>query len=68
MSVLNRVVNGQEELNHGKRNLPSQQTSFDAKNLQQHVEYQYWVTAATRVGEGQSSKVVAQVPSNRGKS
>ncbi|PSN52800.1 Down syndrome cell adhesion molecule-like protein Dscam2 [Blattella germanica] len=56
---------GRDELNHGKRNLPSQHTSFEAKGLQQHVEYQFWVTASTRVGEGQSSKVVAQVPTSR---
>lgn len=33
--------------------------------MQQHVEYQFWVTGNTRVGEGQSSKVAAQVPTNR---
>ena len=60
------MVDGRDELNHGKRNLPSQHTSFEAKGLQQHVEYQFWVTASTRIGEGQSSKVVAQVPTSRG--
>ncbi|XP_068083857.1 cell adhesion molecule Dscam2 [Anabrus simplex] len=64
-NLYTRVVDGREELNHGKRNLPSQDTSYEAKGLQQHVEYQFWVTASTRVGEGQSSRVVAQVPSNR---
>ena len=63
---VHRMVDGRDELNHGKRNLPSQHTSFEAKGLQQHVEYQFWVTASTRVGEGQSSKVVAQVPTSRG--
>lgn len=61
-----RIVDGRDELNHGKRNLPSQHTSFESKGLQQHVEYQFWVTASTRVGEGQSSRVVAQVPTVRG--
>jgi hypothetical protein len=61
-----RMVDGRDELNHGKRNLPSQHTSFESKGLQQHVEYQFWVTASTRVGEGQSSRVVAQVPTVRG--
>ncbi|KAJ9598443.1 hypothetical protein L9F63_010887, partial [Diploptera punctata] len=64
-NLYTRMVDGRDELNHGKRNLPSQHTSFEAKGLQQHVEYQFWVTASTRVGEGQSSKVVAQVPTSR---
>nr|XP_018897402.1 PREDICTED: Down syndrome cell adhesion molecule-like protein Dscam2 isoform X3 [Bemisia tabaci] len=61
-----RVVNGnKEELNHAKRNLPSQQTHFEAKGLQQHIEYQFWVTASTKIGEGQSSRVVSQMPTAR---
>ncbi|XP_069701681.1 cell adhesion molecule Dscam2 isoform X1 [Periplaneta americana] len=64
-NLYTRMVDGRDELNHGKRNLPSQHTSFEAKGLQQHVEYQFWVTASTRVGEGQSSRVVAQVPTSR---
>lgn len=61
-----RVVDGQDELNHNKRNLPSQLLNYEAKGLQQHVEYQFYVTASTKVGEGQSSRVVQQVPTNRG--
>lgn len=61
-----RMVDGRDELNHGKRNVASQHTSFESKGLKQHVEYQFWVTASTRVGEGQSSRVVAQVPTIRG--
>ncbi|KAL1130463.1 hypothetical protein AAG570_011711 [Ranatra chinensis] len=64
-TLYTRVVDGRQELNHGKRNIPSQQTSFESKGLQQHIEYQFWVTASTRIGEGQSSRVVAQVPNNR---
>lgn len=30
-----------------------------------HVEYQFWVSASTRVGEGKSSKVVSLTTSNR---
>jgi Down syndrome cell adhesion molecule-like protein 1 len=33
--------------------------------LLQHVEYQFWITASTRVGEGKSSKVVSLSTSNR---
>nr|CAD7427386.1 unnamed protein product [Timema monikensis] len=63
--LLSRIVDGRDELNHAKRNLPSQHTSYESKGLQQHVEYQFWVTASTRVGEGHSSRVVAQVPTSR---
>ena len=52
-------------MNHGKRTLPATSNFFEATGLQQHVEYQFWVTGSTRVGEGQSSKVAAQVPTNR---
>ncbi|XP_046818554.1 Down syndrome cell adhesion molecule-like protein Dscam2 isoform X2 [Vespa crabro] len=64
-NLYTRVVDGQGELNHGKRTLPATNTHFEATGLQQHVEYQFWVTGNTRVGEGQSSKVAAQVPTNR---
>ena len=52
-------------MNHGKRTLRATDTYFEATGLQQHVEYQFWVTASTRVGEGQNSKVAAQVLTNR---
>nr|CAD7459082.1 unnamed protein product [Timema tahoe] len=64
-NLYTRIVDGRDELNHAKRNLPSQHTSYESKGLQQHVEYQFWVTASTRVGEGHSSRVVAQVPTSR---
>lgn len=64
-NLYTRVVNGREELNNEKRNLPSQQTYYEAKNLQPHIEYQFWVTASTRVGEGKSSRVASQITSNR---
>ncbi|XP_048515678.1 Down syndrome cell adhesion molecule-like protein Dscam2 isoform X2 [Athalia rosae] len=64
-NLYTRVVDGREELNHGKKPLSAADTFFEATDLQQHVEYQFWVTASTRVGEGQSSKVAAQVPTNR---
>ncbi|XP_043507615.1 Down syndrome cell adhesion molecule-like protein Dscam2 isoform X6 [Frieseomelitta varia] len=64
-NLYTRVVDGREELNHGKRTLSAASTYFEATDLQQHVEYQFWVTGSTRVGEGQSSRVAAQVPTNR---
>ena len=30
-------------------------------------QYQFWVTAVTGVGEGKSSNVVTQTPTDRGK-
>ncbi|XP_076249066.1 Down syndrome cell adhesion molecule 2 isoform X2 [Calliopsis andreniformis] len=64
-NLYTRVMDGREELNHGKKTLPATSTFFEATDLQQHVEYQFWVTGSTRVGEGQSSRVAAQVPTNR---
>ncbi|XP_050430112.1 cell adhesion molecule Dscam2 isoform X2 [Adelges cooleyi] len=63
-NLYTRVVDGGEELNHMKRTLPSHHTTYEAKGLQQHVEYQFWVTASTKAGEGQSSKVAIQVLSS----
>lgn len=59
------MVDGREELNHGKKVLPPSSNFFEATGLQQHVEYQFWVTASTRVGEGLSSKVASQIPNSR---
>lgn len=56
-----RVMNGEEELNHMKRTFPSHHLTFEAKALQPHLEYQFWVTASTKVGEGHSSKVATQI-------
>ena len=65
-NVYHRVLDGREELKHDKQAVVASQTSLEAKGLQQHVEYQFWVTASTRVGEGQSSHVVSQMPAPRG--
>ncbi|XP_023037557.1 Down syndrome cell adhesion molecule-like protein Dscam2 isoform X8 [Drosophila willistoni] len=64
-SLYTRVVNGREELNNEKRSLPSQQVYYEAKGLHPHMEYQFWVTASTRVGEGKSSRVASQITTNR---
>lgn len=64
-NLYSRLNNGRDELNNDKRNLPSQQTHYEAKGLQPHMEYQFWVTASTRVGEGKSSRVATQITSNR---
>ncbi|XP_043277030.1 Down syndrome cell adhesion molecule-like protein Dscam2 isoform X3 [Venturia canescens] len=64
-NLYTRIVDGREELNHGKRMLPATNTFFEASDLQQRVEYQFWVTGSTRIGEGQSSRVAAELPTNR---
>lgn len=63
MSVY-RVMNGEEELSHMKRTLPNHHLTYEAKGLQPHLEYQFWVTASTKIGEGQSSKVATQILSS----
>ncbi|XP_058457694.1 cell adhesion molecule Dscam2 isoform X15 [Malaya genurostris] len=60
-----RAVNGREELSNDKRNLLPHQHYFESKQLQSHTEYQFWVSASTRVGEGKSTRVVSQMTSNR---
>lgn len=64
-NLYTRVLNGREELNHEKRNLLSTQLHYEAKSLQAHIEYQFWVSASTRVGEGKSSRVASAITSNR---
>lgn len=59
-------MDGRQEIDHAKQTVPSQHTSYEAKGLQPHVEYQFWITASTRIGEGQSSRVVTQVATSRG--
>ncbi|XP_044016886.1 Down syndrome cell adhesion molecule-like protein Dscam2 isoform X3 [Aphidius gifuensis] len=63
-NLYSRIMDGREELNHGKRVLPATNLFFEVTGLQQHVEYQFWVTASTRSGEGQSSTVAAAMPKN----
>ncbi|KAK6627070.1 hypothetical protein RUM44_009547 [Polyplax serrata] len=46
--------------------LPTQHTFYEVKNLRQQVEYQFHVTASTRIGEGESSRTVSQFATNRG--
>lgn len=67
-NLYKRSMDGRQEIDHAKQTISSQQTSYETKGVQQHMEYQFWVTASTRIGEGQSSKVVSQVASSRGKS
>lgn len=64
-NVYIRSGTDRDELNSDKRSVPSQQLHYEAKGLQPYSEYQFWVTAVTRVGEGKSTRVITQVTSNR---
>lgn len=50
-----------------RQTISSQHTNYEVKGVQALVEYQFWVTASTRIGEGQSSRVVSQVATQRSK-
>lgn len=64
-NVYVRTGNGRDDKNTDKKSIPSQQLQFEVKGLQAFTEYQFWVTAVTRVGEGKPSRIVTQVTSNR---
>ncbi|EEB16564.1 down syndrome cell adhesion molecule, putative [Pediculus humanus corporis] len=53
------------ELHKNKHYVPTQHTLYEVKNLRTQVEYQFYVTASTKIGEGQSSRLVTQLPNNR---
>ncbi|KAK9680805.1 Immunoglobulin domain [Popillia japonica] len=44
-------------------NLRNQNLSFQAKDLDSNLKYQFWVTASTNIGEGQPSKKISVSPS-----
>ncbi|ERL93382.1 hypothetical protein D910_10674, partial [Dendroctonus ponderosae] len=60
-----RSTDGRQEIDNGKQIISSHTTAFEVKNIQPHMEYQFWVSASTRIGEGQSSKVVNQLVTGR---
>lgn len=48
-------------------NLKNQNLSYQAKSLDNNLKYEFWVTAFTTIGEGQSSKKITVSPSTSGK-
>ena len=52
---------------HTKFNREASVTSMTVDDLISGRQYQFWVTAVTGVGEGKSSNVVTQTPTDRGK-
>lgn len=47
-------------------NIKNQNLSFQAKDLDPKLKYEFWVTASTNIGEGQPSKSVVIASSSRG--
>ncbi|XP_025834462.1 Down syndrome cell adhesion molecule-like protein Dscam2 isoform X25 [Agrilus planipennis] len=46
-------------------NIRNQNLSYQAKDLDSKLKYEFWVTASTNIGEGQPSKSVIVAPSTR---
>ena len=51
---------------HTKFNRDASVSSMTVDELSAGRQYQFWVTAVTGVGEGKSSNVVSQTPTDRG--
>lgn len=49
-------------------NLKNQNLSFQAKDLNPKLKYEFWVTASTNIGEGQPSKSVIVTQNSKGNS
>ncbi|GFG29264.1 hypothetical protein Cfor_07941 [Coptotermes formosanus] len=58
------IEDGKEGGTH-KRILSPQSEIHETVRLQEGATYQFWVTASTRVGEGESTRVVTIAPSNK---
>ncbi|KAL3284947.1 hypothetical protein HHI36_019078 [Cryptolaemus montrouzieri] len=64
-SLYKKSMDGRNEVDHAKQTIPTQHTEYEIKNVQPHIEYQFWITASTRIGEGPNSKVVTQIVTSR---
>uniref|UniRef100_T1JAL9 Down syndrome cell adhesion molecule-like protein Dscam2 n=1 Tax=Strigamia maritima TaxID=126957 RepID=T1JAL9_STRMM len=60
-TVYIRTVDGTKEETK-KHVVPANQNTFIALGLRKNRRHEFWVTASTLIGEGQSTKVVAQSP------
>lgn len=47
--------------------MPPFQMTYEASGLNKDGKYEFWVTASTNIGEGQTSKSVILSPSSKGK-
>lgn len=45
--------------------IPPYQMSYEAATLEQNKPFEFWVTASTNIGEGQQSKSIIAMPSDK---
>lgn len=45
--------------------IPPYQMSYEASNLEKDKQFEFWVTASTNIGEGQPSKSIIAMPSDK---
>nr|CAD7193824.1 unnamed protein product [Timema douglasi] len=57
-TVYQRTLEGGREKDSNKRRLPPTQTHYEVHDLLKGEAHEFWVTAFTRIGEGQSTPVV----------
>uniref|UniRef100_A0A182NC81 Down syndrome cell adhesion molecule n=1 Tax=Anopheles dirus TaxID=7168 RepID=A0A182NC81_9DIPT len=57
------IKSGEQEPKSHK--VPSFQMSYEASGLEKNQKYEFWVTASTTIGEGQSSKTLSAMPSDK---
>nr|XP_029721390.1 LOW QUALITY PROTEIN: Down syndrome cell adhesion molecule-like protein Dscam2 [Aedes albopictus] len=55
-------IGDQEPKSH---KVPSYQMSYEASGLEKNQQYDFWVTASTTIGEGQRSKTLSAMPSDK---
>lgn len=48
-----------------KQKVPPYQMSYETSNLDQNKPFEFWVTASTNIGEGQQSKSIIAIPSEK---
>lgn len=67
-TVYSRILKAGQERDTAKKKLSPLESHYQATNLQKGEAYEFWITAFTRIGEGQSTQVVYATISNRGRS
>lgn len=63
-TVYIRIMDKGSELRTIKNTLPAQNLHYEANGLKKRESYEAWVTASTKVGQGQSTAVVQLLPSS----
>lgn len=63
-TVYIRILDKGQELKIIKDNVLAQKHHFEVRDLNARETYETWVTASTRIGQGQSTPVIKLMPSN----